>query len=164
MMRVLILFVLGVGLFLAGRALVRALASDETKIRWLVEDMADGFDRTRMDPILDGLAPDFVDQTSGANRQEVREALAYLFFNAKDERTKGFPYRVDVEIAQTTLARSESGPPSAECRVNARFRDIRGGKETTAWEIAVTAHLERGDGGWRIRRSSYATKSGQMLR
>jgi len=146
-------------LWFAGRALVRALASDETKIRRLVESMADGFDRTRMDPILQGLDRGFVDETSGATRQELREALAYLFFTAKDETTKAFPYRAKVEIGSVTVRR-----PSAECAAEVRFVDLRGGKGTPAWQIGVRLELARGDDGWKIVKSKYETRSGRMLR
>ena len=159
MKRILLLAAAAIALWIGGRAVIRALASDETKIRRLVETMADGFDRTRMDPVLAGLAKDFVDETSGATRQEVREALAYLFFTAKDEATKGFPYRARVEIGKVEVHR-----PTAACTADVRFVDLRGGKETTAWEIGLQLELARGDGGWRILKSRYETRSGRMLR
>ena len=58
MKRVLLVLSAGLLLFIGGRALVRALASDETHIRWLVEDMAEGFDHTRTGAILGGLERD----------------------------------------------------------------------------------------------------------
>jgi len=158
MKRIVLLLALAAGLFLAGRAIVRALASDETKIRRVVERMADGFDRTRMDPILDGLTRDFEDETSGASRQEMREALAYLFFEAVDEHTKHFAYRADVHIGRIAVEGT-----SAECELDARFFDLRGGGESPAWEIAVTATFARGEDGWRIRRTKHATKTGHQL-
>jgi len=121
--------------------------------------MADGFDRTRMDPILDGLDRGFVEATTGATRQELREALAYLFFTAKDETTKAFPYRAKVEIGSVTVHR-----PTAEYAADVRFVDLRGGKETPAWEIGVRLELARGDDGWKILKSTYETRSGRMLR
>ena len=159
MKRVLLLVAAVAALWIGGRAALRALASDETKIRRLVETMADGFDRTRMDPVLAGLSKDFVDETSGATRQEVREALAYLFLTAKDETTKGFPYRARLEVGKVEVHR-----PAAACAAVVRFVDLRGGKESPAWEIGVRFELERGDDGWRIRKSKYETRSGRMLR
>ncbi len=164
MKRILLAVVAVVLLFFVGRAVVRALASDETKIRRVVANMAEGFDRTRMDPVLAGLARDFEDESSGATRQEVREGLAYLFFNAKDEATKRFAYRVETEIQRIGVDRSDKGAPTAQCEMTARFLDVRGGKESPAWEISVAASLVRGEDGWRIRRTKYATKAGTMLR
>ncbi len=158
MKRVVVLVLALAGLGFGVRALVRALASDETKIRRVVEAMADGFDRTRMDPILEGLDRTYADETSGATRQDLREALAYLFLTAKDETTKAFPYRAKVEIGPVAVHR-----PTAECAAEVRFVDLRGGKETAAWEIGVRLALARGDDGWKIVTSRYETTSGRML-
>ena len=159
MKRALALAVAAFALWIAGRAVLRALASDETKIRRVLETMTDGFDRTRMDPILGGLARDYVDETSGATRQELREGLAYLFFTAKDEATKAFPYRARVEVGTVDVH-----APAAACEALVRFVDLRGGKEAPAWEIAVHLELARGEDGWRISRSKHETRSGRMLR
>jgi len=149
-------------LLLVGRAIVRALVSDETKIRWAIEDMREGFDETRMDPILVAFDERFHDETSGADRADVRQALAYLFFSAKDPETKGFPYRVEIDV--TKLAIDDSDPPAAECDLDARFLDFRGGEEKPAWEIAIHSRWTRGEYGWRIASTRYETKSGRMLR
>jgi hypothetical protein len=162
--RVLLALAAGLLLFLVGRALVRALASDETKIRWLIEDMAEGFDATRMDSVLVAFAEDFRDKTSGADRRNVREALAYLFLSAKDPETKAFPYRVEVDVAKLAIDESPSEAPVADVELLARFLDRRGGEESVAWEIAIVSHWVRGEYGWRIARTSYETKSGRMLR
>jgi hypothetical protein len=159
MKRVVLLLALAAALFLVGRAIVRGLASDETKIRRVVEQMADGFDRTRMDPILDGLTRDFEDETSGASRQELREALAYLFFEAVDEHTKHFAYQVNVEVGRITVDGT-----NAECAFVACFVDLRTAGASPAWEIAVNANFTQGDDGWRIRRTKHTTKSGERLR
>jgi len=45
-----------------------------------------------------------------------------------------------------------------------RFLDLRGGKETPAWEIGVDFDLSRCEDGWKIQKSSYETRSGRMLR
>jgi hypothetical protein len=157
--RVLLLVAAAIVLWIGGRALVRALAPDATKIRRLVETMADGFDRTRMDPVLAGLDKEFLDETSGATRQDVREGLAYLFFTAKDETSKAFPYRARVEIRSIDVQR-----PNATCDADVHFVDLRGGKETPAWDIGVHFELARGEDGWKIKKSNYQTRSGRMLR
>jgi hypothetical protein len=159
MKRVALLVLAAIGLALAVRAIVLGLASDETKIRRVVEHMAEGFDRTRMTPVLDGLSLDFEDETSGATRSDLREALAYLFFQAVDERTKRFVYRVELE-----LGRPKVDGDAAECEIDARFLELRGGAESLAWDVAITATLARGTDGWRIRRTKYATRSGRRIR
>ena len=163
MKRILLLLAAALGLVLLGRALVRSFASDETRIRWLVEDMADGFDRTRMDPILAGIADDFRDKTSGCDRQELRQAIAYLFFTAKDPATKRFPYRVEARLERLSIDRG-GDDPSAECEVDARFLERLGDQESEAWRISLTARLQRGAAGWRIRSASWVTRAGRRIR
>ena len=163
MKRILLVLAATLGLFLVGRAIVRALASDETKIRGLVQDMVDGFNRTRMDPILVAFAEGFHDETSGADRPSVREALGYLFLTAKDPETKGFPYRVEVEIEKLAVDRSAPDSKAADCDLRARFFDVRGHESTLAWEIAIASHWTHGEYGWRIASTRYDTKSGRML-
>ena len=151
-------------LFLVGRAIVRALVSDETRIRWLVEDMAEGFDATRMDPVLVAFAEGYRDETTGADRSNVREALAYLFLTEKDPRTKAFPYRVEVAITKLAIDRSSPEKPAADCELLARFLDRRGGEEKLAWEVEIVSRWIRGEYGWRIASTRHETKSGRMLR
>lgn len=150
--------------FFVGRAIVRALVSDETKIRWLVEDMRDGFDRTRMDPILVAFAESFRDETSGADRSNVREAIAYLFLTAKDPQTKAFPYRVEVDVSKIGIDESSADAPTADCDLVVRFFDLRGSEEKLAWKIAIASHWIRGEYGWRIASTRYEEKAGRMLR
>lgn len=164
MKRIVLALLAVAALLFVARAIRRALVSDETKIRWLVADMADGFGRTRMDPILAGIARDFQDETSGADRDTLRQALAYLFFTAKDEATKRFPYRVEAGIARLEIDRGVPETPGASCDVTARFYERHGEQENLAWEIEVSARLSRGEDGWRILRTSYETRSGRMLR
>src|SRR6185503_10769625 len=96
-----------VGLILAGRFLYMMFASDETKIRWVIERMQDGFNDTRANPCLDGLAKEFTDTTSGADRGLVHQALVHLFFTAKDESTKKFLYRVEIPEEELRISITE---------------------------------------------------------
>lgn len=164
MKRILLVLLGAAALFVGVRAIVRALASDETKIRWLVLDMADGFDRTRMDPILAGLARGYVDLTSGVDRDGLRQALAYLFFTAKEETSKKFPYRVEVAIRRIEVRAGEEDRRTAECELDLTFLARHGEIEKTSWAIAVSARLERGDDGWRIVTTTHDTTSGRRIR
>jgi len=68
--RVFVVVAVALALFLLGRAIVHSVVSDETKIRWLIEDMEEGFDATRTDPVLRGLASDFHDDVLAGHRTE----------------------------------------------------------------------------------------------
>jgi hypothetical protein len=160
------LVVLGL-LFLAGRQLVRMFASDATRIRWVLDDMVAGFDRTRMDPILAGLDRDFLDETYGADRDLVRAALVHLFFTAKDERTKKFLYRADwQETAAPTIEPGERDGDEKRARMELDVRFYRRFEdgEQPAWSVHVQAELARRDGDWRFVRTTTRTLSGERLR
>lgn len=144
------------------RVLVRALASDETKIRRAIQDAAEGFGAARMDPILDVLAREFVDETSGFRREDLRAALASAFFSEKDPETKGFPYRL--EIAEDALEiRVEEGEPD---RATATFPgvivDVRGGARREAWSFTVEGRLEEREDGWCFVASTHETTGGSV--
>lgn len=142
------------------RVLVLKLASDETKIRWAIQDAAEGFGEARMDPILDVLARDFVEETSGFRREDLRAVLASAFFSEKDPKTKGFPYRL--EIAEDALAiQVEKGEPD---RATATFPgvvvDVRGGQRREAWSFTVEGRLEEREDGWCFVTATHETTGG----
>ena len=144
------------------RTVVRMLRSDETRIRQAIQDAAGGFGDARMDPILDVLARDFVDETSGFRREDLRAALASAFFSEKDPETRGFPYRL--EIADDALAiRVEKGEPD---RATATFPgvvvDVRGGARREAWSFTVEGHLEEREDGWQFVTSTHETTGGSV--
>jgi hypothetical protein len=146
--------------FFGVRALVHALASDETKIRWVVEDMAAGFNNTRMSPILDGLARDFLDETWGADRGLVHAGLAHMFFEMKDETTKHFLYRVEIPRDEITI---EIDGATAEMNLVASFFEVHGEAEKLAWKARMLARFVKTDDGWKIRRSESTSLAGTRL-
>lgn len=150
-----------VGLFLAGRWLYLEFASDETQIRWVIERMAEGFNDTRANPCLEGLAPSFVDTTSGADRELVHSALVHLFFTAKDETTKKFLYAVEVPEDELKISVAESDLPTATIDALARFYEVRGEARSLAWEIRIHGELAEGEGDWQFVRTQHETISGR---
>jgi hypothetical protein len=142
------------------RAIVHGLASDETKIRWVVEDMASGFNATRMSPVLAGLAPDFLDETWGADRELVHAALAHMFFTDKDETTKRFLYRVEIPKDDLTI---DIDGHNAEMKFVASFFEVHGDEEKMTWKARMQAHFVKTDDGWRIRRSESTSIEGKRL-
>ncbi len=136
--------------WLGGRALVHALVSDETKIRWKLEEACEGFTATRMGPILDFLAPDFVEASSGKPRAEVRAAVASVFFTAKDPQTKKFPYVAIIVPDTLTVEKDPGDDDKARLRCTIRITDTRGGEERIAYEFKLDGTLVDGDDGWQL--------------
>jgi hypothetical protein len=136
--------------WLGGRALVHALVSDETKIRWNLEEACEGFTEARMSPILGFLAPDFVEESSGRPRAEVRAAVASVFFSAKDPQTKKFPYVAIVVPDTVVIDRDPGDEDKARLRCSIRITDTRGGGERIAYEFKLDGMLVDGDDGWQL--------------
>ncbi len=153
-----------VGLFLAGRFLFLALASDETRVRWVIERMAKGFNDTRASPCLDGFALEYVDTTSGADRQTMHRALAYLFFTKKDETTKKFLYEVEMPEDELKISVQDGDAPTATAEGVARFFEVRGEEKKLAWEVRFRGELAEGEDDWEFVRTTHETVSGERPR
>lgn len=152
-------------LWFGGRALVRLFASDETKIRWTVDAMIDGFNATRMDPVLSGLDREFLDESFGADREMVRSACAYLFFQAKDPETKKFLYRAEWKTSSIDIvAGSGNEPARASADLDVSFFRRKAEAEEPVWRVLVLAKFVERDGEWRIERSETRTVEGERLR
>lgn len=150
--------------FILGRALVNALVSEETHVRWLVEDMVEGFNATRANPCLAPLAREFVDEPSGADRELVHAGLVRLFFTAKDATTKRFEYVAELPEEGWRVEVRDGSPKTAQLECDVHFRRRRGEALEPAWDIRVHAELEKRDDGWRIVRTRHETTGGERLR
>jgi hypothetical protein len=146
--------------WLGGRALVHALVSDETKIRWKLEDACEGFSNARMSPILDFLAHEFVDETSGYHRDDVRASVAGAFFTEKDPQTKKFPYRAIVVPDTLAIELDKTTKGSANLHCTIRITDVRGGKDRAALEFGLIGKMANGDDGWQLVSSVCEKKLG----
>jgi hypothetical protein len=161
MKRILLVLVGAAALIFGGRALYRALASDETRIGWVIDDMVEGFNDTRMKPILAGLDKSFLDDTYGADRELVRAAAAHLFFQALDPETKRFLYRAECTVEAIVVA---DGASEATATFEARFFERRGEDEELAWRARVEGELLEFEGDWRFVRSRTTTLDGERIR
>ena len=136
------------------------LASEETRIRWLVESMADSFNERDAGDCVAGLAEDFREETVKLGKTEIHPLLVYLFFKEKDPKTGKFPFRIEVprESLKVILG-PEEGKASLE--LLARFHEDRGKGSRLVWEALITADLLKKDGAWRVARSTHAPVSGK---
>ncbi len=148
------------GLWLGARWLWQSLRSDEDKIRARLEAACEGFSEARMNPILELLAPGFVDEMSGFHRDDVRAAVASAFFQEKDPVTKGFPYRAVVVSESLVIEVGKPAAGSAETRATIGITDTRDGAERTAWEFALTGTLQETDDGWQLVHTRHDTVQG----
>jgi hypothetical protein len=147
-------------LFVGGRAIVRALAPDETKIRWRLEEMRDGFNETELAPVVDHLHPLFREEQSGADVDQVEQALIAIFFGEIDSATKSFALRVDCDFdAWLVQLGADQAPASAggECSL---FRS-KAGVERLLWRAKVELELVDDEhDGWLVQRAAFETLEG----
>ena len=131
--------------FFGGRALYRALASAETKIRWRTEAMVEGFNAMRADPVMDGIAKDFVDRVASVSRDDLRAHLAWMYFN---EVEKGeFLWSAELDPKAMAIEVGEDRR-SARATCDVRFFRRRGEERVLEWDAHIEGTLARGDDGW----------------
>lgn len=140
-----------------GRALWFALSSDEDQIAWVLDDMVDGFNEARMRPVIGGFARHYTDESSDATREEVRQALAGLFFGEVDPRTKAFLLHVelDTDDLPIELTPGTGGEPArAKLVLHPRFTTRKSGTEELYWDASVHVEMAETEDGWQIVRTS----------
>ncbi|MBM3976998.1 MAG: hypothetical protein FJ299_08415 [Planctomycetes bacterium] len=146
------------------RALVRLFASDETKIRWALEEMRDGFNDTKLAPVVDRLHPMFREEQSGADLDLVEQALISVYFSEIDATTKSFALRVESDFDAWTVEVAEpDGDSPASARAAGDFAMFRrkGGQETLLWRARAALELSVDDeDGWQVLRASLDTLEG----
>ena len=142
-------------LFYAGRTLVRALQSDETKIRRCIATMVEGFNETRLDDVLAGLAPDFRDDASGITRAELREVLVYSFLQDYDGTDRSYLYTAELAPEELVVEVVGGEPPQAKVALHCVFRTKRG----VFWDARVEGEMSEGERGWQWVRTTAVNHS-----
>ena len=163
MKRVLLGFLGAAVLFFAARAVVLALASPETKIRWRVEEMVDGFNRQRASPVLRGFSMEFRDESSNAGREMVHKAVTSLFFTEKDPETKAFTLRAEIPEDTLNVVVAED-PTSATVSGVLIIHETKQGTERVLWRASFEGEMTLEEKGWRFRRSTHETVDGARPR
>lgn len=156
MRRLLAVLAAALVLFLVGRLAVLALVGDATRIRWRLESMVEGFNDTRLAPVLEGVAPDFQHDHSRVDRRLLADLLRSAFFHEKDPETGRFPLRAEIEEDTLEIALDEERPGHATALLNGRFLVLERGEWSSAWRARIELEwLEDDERGWQIVRSEH---------
>ena len=169
----LILIALGLAAWI-GYLLLYAFASHETRIRWLLQDMATSFNDGSAGGVARRLAEDFVDEDHNLDRATVHGYLAAFFVRQKLEHGN-FPYHAEIldpdvipELSEEDRIRigvDDSDPPKATLGVRVRFSELIGENERKPIGVAefhATCVIE--DGRWRLVRAGMRVLEGRMPR
>lgn len=159
-----ILLILG---SLGVRLLVSKLVSDETKIRWMLEDMVEGFDEGDSGDTVSGLARTWTHAGRPIDRDMIK---GYVFREwMESSRSSSGQYPWDVEIPEDSLTISVAADgETATIELEAVFSELEGGGDAAAvwkpnWHVRIWGDLENTDDGWRIVKSRHEDIQGVML-
>ena len=136
-------------------AIWSASVSDETRVRWLLQDAVQDFNATSKS-CMTPLADDWRDTTvRELDRATLSRAITALFFRFVDAKSKAFTLHLTLP-EDTLQIDTEAGTATFELHL-----DEAGG---ALWHVRVDAQLEQVDGAWRVRRSSHETLQGRRPR
>jgi hypothetical protein len=156
MNRILLTLILALVAFFGGRAVYRAMASDETKIGWVLAAEVAAFEAASVLNLTPHFAADFRDDTTGIGLQTLRGAVVWAWQNELDAEGH-FTWRLALpEGAGEVAVDGDSATATFPLQL---FRGI-GDEAKLVWGLRVTAKLERKDGSWWIVQSSHGTTEG----
>jgi hypothetical protein len=146
-------------LYLGGGLVIRLCSSDETKIRWLVEEMEEGYNTGSPGTTVGPLARTWHHDGSEIDRQMLLGAL-FEAARDRDRETKRLRSRVEVdEDAAVITVTGERATLAADAVFSRWVADAW--KET--WRVHFEAELVNGDGGWEIVQSRHQDQTGTHL-
>ena len=150
---ILVMLVVGV------RTLYFALASDETKIRWLVEQMEEGYDEGDVSDCVGPLAKDWRHEgQSELDRDLLKGGLLREFLQeGRDSETKERTRKVDVVDDSLSIAVTDE---TATLSVRVAFSRKRASGWEETWRAEIEADLRDGDDGWKIVKTRHADLDG----
>ena len=146
--------------FFLGRWLFIALASDETRIRWLVERMEQGYNRADVGDCVGPLADDWSHEGYAVDRDLIANAIRADYLRDRDRETKELRRRVDVD--EETLDILVDGE-KALLSVEVSFERLDRGEWAETWALRAAAELRATEDGWRIHRTRHEDLRGTQL-
>ena len=160
-MKHILLVILGsVAVFFLGRALVLSFVSDETKVRWLVEGMEEGFNEGDLSDTVGPLDKRWRHDGYSLDREYLKAGLFQAFRDERDRETRNRTSRVEIDWEGFVLEVEGDG---ARIELEARFSRRRKDVWEQTWHIRVFGDLERGEDGWKIVRTRHDDLKGTQL-
>ena len=145
----------------AGCRIRYALASDETRIRWLIEDAAEGFNDSHVRDTVRPLADDWHDRTTAIHKDTLVQLLQYSYFQDREEKSKRYRHRV--EVPDDTITVTVDGD-IATFRCIAHFEELKQGEFEPSWVVTFEGELRRGEDGWEVAVSGHQSHEGRAFR
>ncbi len=138
-------------------ALRRALVSDETRIRWRIEEALEAFNAGRPGSAVEPLAEDWYDRTNGLHKDTLHQILVGVLMQERGAR-EGFPWVLALNEETLTIAVGSEG--RAESSLEASLARRRGDALETTWRVVIQAEWRDGEDGWQVVSTEHQTLSG----
>ncbi len=167
MRRVLLVLIAASALVLAVQRLWVALASEETRIRWRLQGMAQGFDEQSTGACLRGVAEGWRDEGSQVDRAQLADGLRVLFFRGRDAESGRFPYRAEIEREALSIEVDPADRGAARATFTARFLALSGEDWSPTWRVRVEGRLRKHpERGWQLVETRHETllSDGRLVR
>jgi len=157
-----VLFVLAASVmaFVLGRMVILAFVSDETKIRWLIQEMEEGFNDGDLSDCIGPLHTDWKHDGHSMNRDYLKGGLFQTFREERDRDTGRRTSKVEVDLESFSV---EVEDEQARFEVEALFSRFKRDAWEETWHIRVFGDLEQGEDGWKITRTRHDDLSGTQL-
>ena len=136
-----------------------AFASDETRIRWLVEGMEEAYNAGRPGACVGPLAKDWHHDGYSIDREMLLGAL-FQMAHERDRETHELLSRVEVDARAMTI---RIDGEHATLTTEAQFSRLRAGKWEVGWRLRIEAELVDGEDGWEIVESRHLDLAGTQL-
>ena len=161
MRKILVVLLIATTLLFGGRWLRDALASDETKIRWLIEDTVEAYNEGRAGGTVACLADDWKDGNTGLDKATLRLILARTFMNDRDAQTRELTTRVVVDEHSVTIAFPPEDEDAATVSGTARFSRRIQDEWRESWVVSIEGDLRRIDGDWKVVATERISEEGR---
>jgi ketosteroid isomerase-like protein len=141
--------------------LYREMATDSTKVRWVVTEFVDAFNANDMDTAIAYFAPDYADESNEEqtlNRASIHAALLAAA-RSVDPQTKKPKLELKTGEELIRIVELDTGAGTALISLEVSVRE-RGAGGRVVWKVKGTASLRRGDEGWKIVRTAHETVVG----
>ena len=142
--------------------LLDSLKSPEEVIIEKLTDAVEGFNETRLAPVMDLFTPDFVESNRGYTREMIKSGVIAAFFREVDPTTKKFLFRVSLLEVEVTLAEDAT---SASASFRADLEKLRRGAWQVEWAFEFDGELLLTEfDSWQFKRGQVETVEGSRPR
>ncbi len=136
---------------------LRLLRSDETRIRDMLSAMVDGFNEGSPSRAISGMDENYVEETTKATRDEVKQLLIWLYLTTRDDTTGEFRLRIAVSDLNVKV---DPDHRKAALSFQVQFFEHRTQSLQPIWRVAVEAALEK-KGSWNLASSRHRSIQGK---